>query len=246
MHIERFYRTWVSGGDLLRFRVVRHESDMEITAGSDLSMEACDALFRVRRDIEEYASEHPEFLESMVPLGPGPDAPGVVRRMCEAASEWSVGPMAAVAGSIAEAVGERLSPLSKTVVVENGGDIYIRSDSEVSCALYAGEDSAFSGRIGFSVRAPKGAGICTSSGTLGHSVSFGRADAVTVVARGCALADAAATSIANRISSEGDVPSRLEELKGHPGIHGAVACFGGMLASYGIRLMPVGTGEDCG
>ncbi|OPL18184.1 MAG: hypothetical protein AVO35_06675 [Candidatus Aegiribacteria sp. MLS_C] len=239
MYTHRFYRTWVSHGDLCRFRIVRHESDLHIAADCDLSMAACDALHRVRRELEGYADGNEAFLHSLVPVTVPPSAPEVAVRMAEASSLWGVGPMASVAGAVAESVGRALEEWTDTVIVENGGDIFARSAGTLNFVLYAGEDSPFSGRIGFRIHAPDGKGVCTSSGTVGHSLSFGRAGAVTVVAGDCAEADAAATAIANMISAPGDLEETLERVSLRGSVEGVVACCGRSIVSRGVRLLPV-------
>src|SRR5690606_22056825 len=103
---------------------------------------------------------------------------------------------------------------SPEVIVENGGDIYLRMDRPVEIGLYAGADSPFSGTLRLRVD-PRGAGlgVCCSSGTVGHSLSFGKADAVVTVAADAALADAAATSLCNRIQTTDDIASILDAEK---------------------------------
>lgn len=236
MYTPRFYRTWVSPGRLCRFRIIRNESDIEIAAERDLSLEACEALYAARMEIEEYCKKHPDFLTSFSPVRAGDGAPGIVRKMAGASLLWDVGPMASVAGAVAAAVGESISAHSETVIAENGGDVYVRSPRRVNCVLYAGAGSPFSGRIRFSVHAPDGMGICTSSGTVGHSFSRGRAAAVTVIAVDCAEADSAATAIANRISAPRDVDEQLETLEDMAGVDGVIACCGHRLASRGVSL----------
>lgn len=239
MYTRRFYRTWVSSGGLCRFRIVRHESDLFIAAGQDLSIPACEALYRIRRDIEGYISRNEDFLVSMLPVETDDKAPPAARTMARASGAWGVGPMAAVAGAVAEGVGRALEGLTDTVIVENGGDLFMKSPEPLNCVIYAGRDSPFSGRIGFSVRASEGMGVCTSSGTVGHSVSFGRAGAVTVVAEDCSEADAAATAIANLISCPEDVERVLAGICLRGTVEGVVACCGRTLASRGVRLLPV-------
>jgi ApbE superfamily uncharacterized protein (UPF0280 family) len=244
MYTQRFYRTWVSRGKLCRFRIVRHESDIEIAAEYDLSLRACEALRDIRRELEDYASSHSEFLESLSPVHVGPESPLMIRGMARVSSEWGVGPMAAVAGAVAAGVGRALTRWTDTVIVENGGDIYIRSREIVNCILYAGEGSPFTGRIGFSVIAPDGKGVCTSSGTVGHSRSFGKADAVTVIADDCTEADAAATAIANRIHDPSDLEEQLENAVGLGRIEGVIACCGDLLVSRGVKLLRMAGGGE--
>ncbi len=244
MYTHRFYRTWVSERKLFRFRVLRHESDIEIAAESDLTHRACEALCRARKDIEGYITLHPGFSMAMDPVEYDETAPLIVQRMMNAAAIWNVGPMAAVAGAIADAVGEKLSAHSDTVIVENGGDLFIMSGSRMNCALYAGEESPFADKIGFSVDAPRGLGICTSSNTIGHSCSRGMADAVTVIAENSTTADAAATAIANRINSPEDVYIHLGQLEDDSSLVGIIACCGDRLASWGVRLFRTDLKEE--
>ena len=121
--------------------------------------------------------------------------------------------MAAVAGYFAQALGEYLIELMSPadLIIENGGDIWLRSSQSRTIALHAGQ-SPFSGKIALDIPATKSLSICTSSGTVGHSLSFGRADAVTVLATDASLADAFATAIANRILDPSDITRELNEL----------------------------------
>ncbi|RLC36168.1 MAG: UPF0280 family protein, partial [Candidatus Nealsonbacteria bacterium] len=120
-----------------------------------------------------------------------------------------VGPMAAVAGAIAEFVGKELSNYSSEVIVENGGDIFIKSDKIRKVSIFAGE-SPLSQKIIFEIKAQKNyIGICTSSGTVGPSLSFGKADAVTIISDSVSLADAAATAVGNIIKTKEDIDRGL-------------------------------------
>jgi ApbE superfamily uncharacterized protein (UPF0280 family) len=131
--------------------------------------------------------------------------------MLKAAITAGVGPMASVAGAIAEEVGVALEPFSDSVIVENGGDCYLRLQQETTVGIFAGPDSPFTGKIGVKLgpeRFP--IGICTSSGTVGHSLSFGKADAVTIISPDTALADAAATRLGNMVKTRTDIDKALE------------------------------------
>jgi uncharacterized protein len=210
MYEPRDYRHWVSDRDLVSFHVALRETDLLIRADRDLTDDALAAARRCRADLEAYISSHPHFAVSLEPVPVESSAPSLVKDMADAARRAGVGPMAAVAGAIAEQVGTALLALTEEVIVENGGDIYIVSSKVRSIGVYAGE-SGLTGRVAFVVR-PEDTplGICTSSGTVGHSLSFGEADAVTVFSPSTALADAAATSIANRVSSARDIAQALE------------------------------------
>jgi ApbE superfamily uncharacterized protein (UPF0280 family) len=160
--------------------------------------------------------------------------------MIEAAAAVGVGPMAAVAGALAATVGRRLTPLSPEVIVENGGDIYLAITGSATVALFAGK-SPLSHRVGLSLDpALSPLGVCTSSATVGHSLSFGRADAACVLAPSTALADAAATALGNRIQGPDSIASALEWVASLPDILGAVVVIGEKLGAWGqVELIPL-------
>ncbi len=153
--------------------------------------------------------------------------------MMEAAKQTDVGPMAAVAGAMAEYVGRELLALSPEVLVENGGDIFICSGTQTVFSIYAG-DSPLSMTTGILVeRQKRPFAMCTSSGTLGHSKSFGKADAVSVLAYSCSLADAAATALCNQVKNKGDIEKTLHQGKQIPGILGIVIIKGEQIGLWG-------------
>jgi ApbE superfamily uncharacterized protein (UPF0280 family) len=164
----------------------------------------------------------------------------VVREMIQGASRTGVGPMAAVAGALAARVGEALAPWSPEVIVENGGDIYLKLLAPATVALFAGQ-SPLSHRVGLKIDPGLSPlGVCTSSGTVGHSLSFGRADAACVLARNTALADAAATALGNLVQDAGDIGAALEWAAGLPEILGAVVIVGDKLGVRGqVELAPL-------
>lgn len=233
-YVYRFYRRHTQARDLVPFRVVVGESDLLVWAELDLKNEVHALLLSHRGQLEEFITRHPRFRESFVPYPVPEEAPRVVRLMAEAAERAGVGPMAAVAGAIAEVVGEDLLSSSFEVIVENGGDIYLRSSRERRVGLFAGT-SPLSGKIAFLLppTGEGGLGICTSSATVGPSYSAGRADAAVVLAEGAALADAAATALGNRLKSPGDIDRALEETLGIPGVLGAAAVMGEVLGVAG-------------
>jgi uncharacterized protein len=141
--------------------------------------------------------------------------------------------MASVAGAIAEYVGRDLNRESINVMVENGGDIYLNVKNNVLIGIFAG-DSPLSGRIALSIDAKESpVGICTSSGTVGHSLSFGIADAVCIKSKSAALSDAAATSAGNLIKKKTDVKKGLARAMSIPGVMGVLIVTGDTLAVQG-------------
>jgi ApbE superfamily uncharacterized protein (UPF0280 family) len=233
MYQPRTYRHWVKGKDMVAFNVTVKETDLYIRARSDLKSKAYELVVKYRRMLEEYIEGHPSFLTSLEPMAVDDDAPPLVTQMAEAAEKAGVGPMAAVAGAIAEAVGSELAAFSPEVIVENGGDIYLRSLTKRLIGIYAGK-SPLTGRVGLEINGEDTPlGICTSSGTVGHSLSYGQADAVIVLSPSTALADAAATAIGNRILKPEDIPGGIEFARSFKGLMGVVIIQGEQVGVWG-------------
>ena len=202
-------------------------------ADGDLSALALEAAHRFRTQVEEYIRIHPEFRTSLVPVPDDPFAPGIIKDMLAASRSAGVGPMASVAGAIAERVGTALLGESRTVVVENGGDIYLNIKENLSIGVFAG-NSPLSGRIALTIEASRTPlGVCTSSGTVGHSLSFGIADAVCIKSKSTALADAAATAAGNLIRKKTDVKKGLARAMAVEGVLGVLIVTGDTLAVQG-------------
>lgn len=233
----RDYRQWAEESGLVGFRAAVAETDLYVKARKDLEPEARAAILTHRSALEAYVADHPDFLTSLEPVPASRSAPEMVREMAEAAAKVGVGPMAAVAGAIAEKVGRELLRLSPEVIVENGGDIFLRSLKQRLVGVYAG-DSPFTGAVALEVQWDETPlGVCTSSGTVGHSLSFGQADAVIALSSSTALADAAATAIGNRIHGPEDVPAGIEYAQTIEGLRGLVVIIGDRLGIWGeVRL----------
>jgi len=218
----RAYRHWVKDEGLISFNVVVKETDLYVRASSNLRSKAYKLVLKYRSMLEGYIKRNPPFLTSLEPLTVGEDAPRIVKEMARSASRVGVGPMAAVAGAIAEFVGNDLLAFSREVIVENGGDIFLKSLKKRMIGIYAGK-SPLTGRIGLEISGEDTPlGICTSSGTVGHSLSYGKADAVIVVSPSTTLADAAATAIGNLIVQPSDIPNGVELAKSIGGLKGVV------------------------
>jgi ApbE superfamily uncharacterized protein (UPF0280 family) len=222
MYQPRTYRHWVKDKDLTHFKVVVKETDLYIRATANLEAEALKLVTKYRQMLERYIRQHPSFLTSLEPITIENNAPPIVIKMVEAAEKARVGPMAAVAGAIAESVGNELLPLSPEVIVENGGDIYLKSLKKRLIGIYAGQ-SPLSGKLALEIKGEETPmGICTSSGTVGHSLSFGKADAVIVLSPSATLADAAATAIGNLVIQRGDIPLGIEFAQSIDGVKGVI------------------------
>ena len=218
----RTYRHWIEGKDLIPFNVTVKETDLYIRASSNLTRKAHKLVLKYRQQLENYIEQHPAFLTSLEPLPTPREAPHIVKQMTEAAQKAGVGPMASVAGAIAEHVGKELLAFSPEIIVENGGDIYLKSLTRRTVGIFAGK-SPLTGKIGLEINArDTPLGICTSSGTVGHSLSYGKADAVVALSESATLADAAATAIGNLVSQPVDITSAIEFGKSIRGLKGLI------------------------
>ena len=233
MYQERFYRNQMLSKNFIQFNVTEFESDLQIISKIDLKTEALSIIKKYRKQLEYYIQSNPSFLKSLTPINAKEDDPDIVKHMCLAASMVNVGPMAAVAGAISEYVGIDLLNYTDEILLENGGDIFLSSKTNKNVLIYAGS-SPFSNKIALEIpgnHTPLG--ICTSSGTLGHSLSFGKADAVVILAKDTLLADAAATSICNMIQSYNDIEPGIAFAKSIYGIEGILIIIGDKMGLWG-------------
>jgi uncharacterized protein len=230
---DRSYRKWTLKNNLIGFNVTVRETDLFVYADSDLTLLALAAVHRLRSSIEAYISRHREFLYSLTPVSYDDWAPEIVRDMMRASAKARVGPMASVAGAIAEHVGRDLLPYTRNVIIENGGDIYINTLNDVRVGFFAGR-SPLCGRVSIKVRKEEmPLGVCTSSGTVGHSLSFGSTDACCVKSGSVPLADAAATAIGNMVKSKKDIQNGLTAGMRIEGVLGIVIIIDDQLGAVG-------------
>ncbi|MEW6088778.1 MAG: UPF0280 family protein [bacterium] len=236
---KRTYRETVRTSGLVHFSVSVKETDLLISAERDLSKEAMGAVLKYRNQIEKYIEEFPVFKTTLEPYTPGKLAAKIVQDMSRFCSKVGVGPMASVAGAISEFVGYDLMPLSGEFIIENGGDIFMNSKKTRKIGIYAGK-SPLSNKTAIEIQPhPCPLGICTSSGTVGHSFSFGKADAVVVISRSAILADAAATAIGNVIQTKDDILNGIELAEKIEGLSGVVIVKDDKMGCFGeIKLVP--------
>jgi len=234
-YIERVYRSRVSGNWLSSFRVIEKETDLHISSdGDDLKDLAIKSIRSHRNVLEKYITNHSEFLTSLVPLPIDIMAPAIVKDMAKAVQLAGVGPMASVAGAISEYVGYDLLSKCSNVIVENGGDIFIKLlEKEISVGIFAGK-SPLSYKVALKITPEETPlGICTSSATVGHSISFGTADAVCIKSKSALLADAAATAVCNSIKCVGDIKMALHKAFDIQGVLGVVIIAGNKMGACG-------------
>lgn len=219
---KRFYRVPKQLRGLVNFTIAIKETDLFIFAEDYLFREAEELVLKYRNQLETYIEKKPFFIKSMSPFEDDPFAPEIIKEMIKASKVAGVGPMASVAGVIAEAVGRGLIKYSKEVIVENGGDLFLKVLDETLVGIYAGI-SPLSGKLALRIDPEMTPiGICTSSGKVGHSFSMGNSDAVTVVSKSTALADAVATRIGNLIHSKDDIAQGLKIAQSIKGVEGVI------------------------
>jgi hypothetical protein len=241
MREPRFYRHWIKGDDLVSFELAVKQTDLYIRSRRNLKDKALDSVLKHRASLESYIARHPVFLTTLQPYQAEAGAPAIVQEMARVSQLTGVGPMAAVAGAIAEATGRDLLAFTPEIMVENGGDIFVKISKRRVVGIYAGQ-SSLSQRIALEIMPRETPlGICTSSGTVGHSLSLGSADAVVVLSPSTALADAAATTLCNMVKAADDIPQAIERARSIEGLQGLVVIADDKMGVWGkVRIVPLG------
>lgn len=215
MYRPRTYRKEFNRERFHIFSVGFLESDILVatdhrSARATMQEDCLEVIRETRNILEEWELRHPGFFSTHKPVPPDPAAPPAISRMMECGVRTGTGPMSSVAGLFARETGNMLTRNYNVseLMVENGGDIYLINKDPILVSVYAG-NSPLSNRIAFEI--PPGArGVSTSSGTVGHSYSYGRADAVAVICEDPVLSDAWATALANRVKDAGDIEKVLK------------------------------------
>lgn len=213
---SRFYRNAMGEGRFTSFTTGYKDTDLWIGVDresfhQEMKAFCLDRIRSYRIELENYLLKDPLFGSSLIPYQTLLSAPELAKIMAAAATKAEVGPMAAVAGAISEKLGDdlRSSFDIQELVIENGGDIFLFLREPLILSVYAGDD-ILSGKIGIEIPKQFGRiGVCTSSGKVGPSLSFGKADAVMVICKDTALADAWATSLGNRVKTPEDIDKVL-------------------------------------
>lgn len=229
---HRGYRAGVrpAGGETT-FQVVIEETDLQVVARRDLSREMAARVVELRAQVKTAMALNPAFGASLTPVAVPDTAPPMIRAMANAAAVCGVGPMAAVAGSIAQYAAEYFVSESPDILVENGGDLFLCSTRRRVAAILADP----TGGASLGVALPPEAfpcSLCASSATIGHSLSLGRGDLVVARSRDAALADAAATALCNLLRTPDDL-SRVTDTAQSFGLDGVFAQCAGKLAVWG-------------
>jgi hypothetical protein len=222
-------------GQLFKELFTLKETQCTIISDSQKAIEtAIESIKRNRQELELYVRANPKFLYTLTPLV-APDNPLVARLMALAAEKANVGPMAAVAGAIADvAVEDMIRRGCKVAVVEDGGEIFAVSNKPIDVAVAAG-DEPLSKRFGFRLTEFP-IGVATSSGRFSHALSFGDSEAAIVFCRNAALADAAATAVGNVVKGEDPqlgIQAGLSRATSIEGVEGVLIIYKGQVGTTG-------------
>jgi ApbE superfamily uncharacterized protein (UPF0280 family) len=237
---HKFYREQTASKRWQSFEIKVETSDLLIRAGVDSSVslsglsEIAEMKVReIRKEIREHIGERESFISSLDPLEEVVSGSRAVSMMYRASERAGVGPMAAVAGTIAELVGTLLTEYVDEVIIENGGDIWMRLSDSAIISIYSG-DLYFKERIALRIGPDNTpCGISTSSGKIGPSFSFGRADSATVISPDAALADAAATLLCNMVESPEHIEEAVNRVSEIEGVRGLLAIYSDKMAAWG-------------
>ncbi|MCM8787778.1 MAG: UPF0280 family protein [Candidatus Omnitrophica bacterium] len=226
MYEERFYRNFC---DLdYGFQICYNESDLFIWSDKPLNKDfAYTILKKYYLQIEEHIKKNPLFLTSLTPLPFEQNAPAIINNMIKSAQHANVGPFASVAGAIAQYVGLELLGYTEQLIIENGGDIFLKINKDKKLGVYLGKHFDLTiDTIFLKIKKRQFPfGIASSSAFIGHSLNFGRADLVTVIAKDAISADCFATALSNRIKKINDIKKILDIAKNNPLIEAMLIAF---------------------
>ncbi len=230
---RNLYRSRIAATDLIHSQISIKETDMLVLSEREIGDLVRDIVLTQRDRLERYLLADPHFKGSLLPVEVSEAAPGIVKSMAAAGAAAGVGPMAAVAGAMCDAVAAGIDVAVRELILENGGDLYVATTRERIVGIFSGEKSPHRS-LGLRIR-PESTpiGICTSSGRIGHSLSLGDSAATTVIARSSALADAAATAVGNRVRGRMGVQRGLSAAREIPGVLGVVVIRDGQVGAWG-------------
>ena len=214
------YRCSINKKEKYAWRVIYNYSDLLISCDKNIKDRIEKPLKKIYEFLMFCIKNHPSFLKSLSPIKVNYYFPGIIKKMCEKSSLFKVGPMAAVAGTVCEYIASELTGYCKNLIIENGGDLYIKSSSDLNVGVYL-KNKYFKNKIVLKINSKDTpCGLCSSSGTFGHSLSLGKSDLSVVLASSPITADAAVTAIANRITDSKDIQrtinfyNKFKEIKG--------------------------------
>jgi len=248
-YISRDYRSTMGGNRFKSVTVIYREIDLWVginefpVAEKTFKAHIYSEIKMHYNIIASYIKNRPEFGTSYQPIKFDKQAPPQIKKMIKAGREADVGPMACVAGLIAERVGQKLLTdyHLDEVIVENGGDIFLKIQKPALIRIFAGE-SPLSNKLSLEIEAePQPLGICTSSASVGHSKSFGKADAVVIVGASTSLADGLATRYCNQVKKTADIKSILDQCRKNKKIQTAAVILDnsfGVVGKHKVKVVP--------
>jgi hypothetical protein len=191
------------------FRSVFRETDLWVAVDEENYCKSAerftsDRIRYYRKFLDEYIEIHPGFRDSLIPVKIPQGVHAIISEMGRSSESAGTGPMSTVAGAFAEYICNDLVGEFglREVIIENGGDVFMKLISPCTISVYAG-NSPLSEKISLVIKPEETPlAVCTSSGTIGHSLSFGKADACMIACRSGALADAYATAFCNEVKSK--------------------------------------------
>jgi hypothetical protein len=227
------YRILVDSGNKFSWKVKYKYSDLLIVSCKDISPEILPVLIDFYNIIEKFSEEHPVFIKTFNPFICCNDFPGIIKKMCIESAVFNVGPMASVAGAVCEYLADRLIRDNPYLAIENGGDIYIKSPNDITVGLFV-KNRYFKDNLKIKIRKKiLPCAVASSSGTMGHSLSLGKADLAAIVCRSAILADSAATAACNMINTTNDIEKAINHFKDFKEIEGMVLIKDDKIGLYG-------------
>jgi ApbE superfamily uncharacterized protein (UPF0280 family) len=232
MYQERFYRDWSPAKFSLE--VCYKESDLLIASDKEIDRVLLEGILKnYYSEIEKHIKKNQNFLTSLSPIEQDENAPAIIKDMIECSNVTGIGPFASVAGAIALYVGKELLNYADELIIENGGDIFLKINEDKRVAVYLGDRFETSAIILRVKKRDYPFGIASSSAYIGHSLNFGRADLVTVIAKDAILADGFATALSNQVKKEKDINDVFSRAKENPFLEGLLIAFEGKVFLWG-------------
>jgi len=232
MYEERFYRDFVKSKFILE--VSYRESDLFISSDKKLDKQfVYDILKKYYTEVENYITKNPKFLTSLSPLPFDKEAPEIVKEMFSVSTKTNIGPFSSVAGAIAKYVGKELLNYTDELIIENGGDIFLKINEDKKVGVYLGERFKDNLLILKIKKRCQPFGIASSSAYIGESLNFGKTDLLTVVAEDSIIADGFATALSNLIKEKEDIEKVIKIAKKNSYIFSLVIAFKNNLYFWG-------------
>ncbi len=229
------YRVLVSGNAKYSWKITYKYSDLYISSDNDILDKIKEKILSFYEIVEDTISKNPLFEKSLNPIQVHDCCVSLIKEMCSSSAKFNVGPMASVAGALCEYIAKDIDKKTKYLVIENGGDIYLRANKDINIGVFLKSKYFNKNDLIFKLKKEYlPCGIASSSGTFGHSLSLGKSDLVVVIAKNAMIADSAATSIGNRINTKDDIEKTINHFKNYEEILGLIIIKDDKIGLYGI------------